>query len=235
MRRTLVGDSQSTMQLNATPFSSRPVTSTRSSCSRPMRCWVWAATRSIGAPPSQRTRSRSCVARSLTTPTSRTRSGNGPTRSVAIRKTSPSWPSCTRRAQLEQRRVAALDVADGAAGRPPLARRRSARAPRRPSPPAASRRARGRRRRPARAPPRRCSSVGTATTAKSGGRPARPAARRRSRTAARRRATAPKRSPPGSTAPAKRMAGHDCSSGRGGGPSSRGRAPRRAAVRGFPR
>ena len=97
MRRTFVGDSQSTTVLKLTALSSRPVTSTRSSCSRPIRCWVCAASRSIGAPPSQRTRSRSWVARSLTTPTSRTRPGNGPTRSVAMRNTSPSWPSWTRR------------------------------------------------------------------------------------------------------------------------------------------
>ena len=37
------------------------------------------------------------MARSLTTPTSRTRSGNGPMRSVATRKTWPSCPSATRR------------------------------------------------------------------------------------------------------------------------------------------
>ena len=47
-----------------------------------------------GAPPSQRTRSRSWVARSMITPTSRTRSGNGPMRSVATRKTWPSSPAC---------------------------------------------------------------------------------------------------------------------------------------------
>ena len=90
MRRRFVGVSQSTMQLNGTSDASRPVTSTRSSCSRPMRWAVCAASGRDGAPPSQRTRSRSCVARSFTTPTSRTRSGNGPTRSVAMRNASPS-------------------------------------------------------------------------------------------------------------------------------------------------
>ena len=49
VRRTFVGDSQSTTQLKATPLrAARPVTRTRSSCSRPMRCWVCAATRSTG-------------------------------------------------------------------------------------------------------------------------------------------------------------------------------------------
>ena len=163
--RRFVGVSQSTMQLNGTSERSRPVTSTRSSCSRPMRCAVWAASVSTGDPPSQRTRSRSCVARSFTTPTSRTRSGNGPTRSVAIRIASPT--SVAALAQREQRRVEALDVPDGGVdarglhGRddlPGLLRRRRERLLHEqvhPAPRQLTCRA-------------RCSSVGTATIAKSG-------------------------------------------------------------------
>ena len=96
VRRTLVGESQSTIELKLTPLVSAPLISTRSSCGRPMRFCVWPESDAIGEPPSQRTRSRSCVARSLTTPTSRIRSGKGPTRSVAIRNSSPSCPSLTR-------------------------------------------------------------------------------------------------------------------------------------------
>ena len=115
MRRTFAGDSQSTTQLNDTPLPRRPVTSTRSSCSRPERCCVSADRRSTGAPPSQRTRSRSWVARSLTTPTSR----------IAVAGTADALGGDEEdvaelavhraAAQLEQRGVAALDVADGAA------------------------------------------------------------------------------------------------------------------------
>ena len=97
--RRFVGVSQSTMQLNGTSEARRPVTRTRSSCSRPMRWAVCAARVRTGAPPSQRTRSRSWVARSLTTPTSRTRSGNGPTRSVAMRIASPTSSRRSRNAR----------------------------------------------------------------------------------------------------------------------------------------
>ena len=96
VRRTFVGETQSTLHPNVTPLASRPVTSTRSSCSRSITWAVWAASEATGERPSQRTRSRSCVPRSLTTPTSLMRSGNGPTRSVRIRSTSPSSSSRRR-------------------------------------------------------------------------------------------------------------------------------------------
>ena len=43
VRRTFVGDSQSTTQLKLIAFSRRPVASTMSSCSRSMRCCVCGA------------------------------------------------------------------------------------------------------------------------------------------------------------------------------------------------
>src|SRR3954469_3639346 len=207
VRRTFVGESQSTTQLKARWFSSLPVTRTRSSWSRPMRCWVWAATRSTGAPPSQRTRSRSWVARSLTTPTSRTRSGNGPTRSVATRKTSPSWPPWTRRrsstsAGLQRSTWPTAPCRPASRTTPMSSRASSALAASGFStstwiPSAASSRTVA-----------RCSSVGTATTAKSG---VGPAARSSASEAwiSDASCTAPKRSPEGSTAPARRRRGWD--------------------------
>ena len=144
------------------------------------------------------------------TPTSRTRSGNGPMRSVATRKTWPSWPSCDAPAQLEQRGVEALDVADGGvdAGRRAGVDERAAPRPR--WRPAASRRARGRRAPRARSPRRRAPRW---APRRSRSRAARRAAARRvePNTSAASR-TAPKRSPPGSTAPANATRGEACSS-----------------------
>src|SRR5947209_2849466 len=97
VRRTFVGETQSTARLNAAPDSSAPLTSTRSSWRRPVRYWVWAASIAMRESESQLTRSMSWVARSLTTPTSCTRDGKGPLRTVETVNSRPIWPPSRRR------------------------------------------------------------------------------------------------------------------------------------------
>ena len=64
------------------PLASRPTAATRSSCSRPLRNAVCADTLTNGLCATHEVRSMSWVARSLTTPTSAIRAGNGPCRRV---------------------------------------------------------------------------------------------------------------------------------------------------------
>ena len=82
--RSFIGDSQFTRWLVTVPLASRPVAATRSSCGRPDRSATCAETVRYSDCASHAVRSMSCVARSLTTPTSAMRAGNGPWRRVAI-------------------------------------------------------------------------------------------------------------------------------------------------------
>ena len=83
VRRSFIGDSQLTRWLTTVPLTIRAVTEMRSSCSRPLLCAVCAETTAYGDWMTQPVRSMSWVARSLTTPTSAIRLGNGPWRRVA--------------------------------------------------------------------------------------------------------------------------------------------------------
>ena len=95
------------------PSASWPTAATMSSCGRPLlRDGAGATPRCTSWPVTQLVRSMSWVARSITTPTSAIRCGNGPWRRVTTWKTSPSSPASSRVAQALQRRVVALDVAD---------------------------------------------------------------------------------------------------------------------------
>ena len=67
-----------------------------SSCGRPLRETVRAETEVYSWPVTQAVRSMSWVARSITTPTSAIRCGNGPWRRVTTWKTSPSSPASSR-------------------------------------------------------------------------------------------------------------------------------------------
>ena len=64
------------------PSASSPTTATMSSCGRPLRGTVCARDPAYAWPVTQAVRSMSWVARSMTTPTSAIRCGNGPCRRV---------------------------------------------------------------------------------------------------------------------------------------------------------
>ena len=78
VNRSLKGVNQLTKWLVIIPFASNPVAATRSSCGLPDLCAVRADIDVNFEPATQAVKSISCVAKSLITPTSAMRAGNGP-------------------------------------------------------------------------------------------------------------------------------------------------------------
>ena len=78
----VAASSGSARWLTIVPLASWQTAATMSSCGRPLRETVRADTAAYGCPVTQLVRSMSCVARSMTTPTSAIRCGNGPWRRV---------------------------------------------------------------------------------------------------------------------------------------------------------
>ncbi len=84
VRRSLNGVNQLTKWLVIIPFARTPVAATKSSCGRDDLCAVRAEIETYFDAATQAVKSISCVAKSLITPTSAIRAGNGPCRRVAI-------------------------------------------------------------------------------------------------------------------------------------------------------